>query len=73
MINFKGRSSMKQYKPMKPIKRGHKLWAMGDMDGYLYNFEIYQRKNQERSRNIPKYFGLGDSVVHQLTERLSGK
>ena len=73
MIIFKGRSSMKQYNPMKPIKRGYKLWAMGDMDGYLYNFEIYQGKNQERSRNIPKYFGLGNSVVHQLTERLSGK
>ena len=49
MIIFKGRSSMKQYNPMKPIKRGYKLWAMGDMDGYLYNFEIYQRKNQEYS------------------------
>ena len=72
MIIFKGRSSMKQYNPMKPITKGYLLWAMGDMDGYLYNFEIYQRKNQEHSRNIPKYFGLDDSVVHQLTERLSG-
>ena len=64
MIIFKGRSSMKQYNPMKPIKRGYKLWAMGDMDGYfLYTFEIYQEKNQERSRNILKYFGLSGSVV----------
>ena len=73
MIIFKGRSSLKQYNPMKPIKRGYKLWSMADMDGYLYNFEIYRGKNQEHARNIPKYFGLGDSVVHQLTERLSGK
>ena len=26
MILFKGRSSLKQYNPMKPIKRGYKLW-----------------------------------------------
>ena len=68
MIIFKGGSSLKQYNPMKPIKRGYKLWSMADMDRYLYNFEIYQGKNQWHARNIPKYFGLGDSVVHQLTE-----
>lgn len=27
MILFKGRSSLKQYNPMKPIKRGYKLWC----------------------------------------------
>ena len=41
MILFKGRSSLKQYNPMKPIKRGYKLWSMVGMDGYLYKFEIY--------------------------------
>lgn len=28
MIAFKGRSSMKQYLPMKPTKRGYKVWCL---------------------------------------------
>ena len=35
MILFKGRNSLKQYNPMKSIKRGYKVWSMADMDGYL--------------------------------------
>ena len=35
MILFKGRNSLKQYNPMKSIKRTHKVWSMADMDGYL--------------------------------------
>lgn len=27
VIAFKGRSTMKQFMPMKPIKRGFKVWA----------------------------------------------
>ena len=30
MIPFKGRSSMKQYMPKKPIKRGFKIWVRAD-------------------------------------------
>ena len=30
MISFKGWSSMKQYLPLKPVKRGFKVWAMAD-------------------------------------------
>ena len=30
MIPFKGHSSMKQYLPLKPVKRGFKVWAMAD-------------------------------------------
>ena len=42
MIPFKGRSSMKQYLPMKPVKRGFKVWAMADaLNGYLYDFNVY--------------------------------
>lgn len=33
MILFKGRSSLKQYNPKKPIKRGYKFWMRADMDG----------------------------------------
>ena len=37
MIPFKGRSSMKQYVPLKPLKHGLKVWAMADsLNGYVY-------------------------------------
>ena len=47
MVLFKGRSSLKQYNPMKPMKRGYKVWSMADVDVYFYKSEIYQGKNQE--------------------------
>ncbi|XP_036344060.1 piggyBac transposable element-derived protein 4-like [Rhagoletis pomonella] len=38
MVKFKGRSSMKQYMPMKPIKRGIKIWMRCDSKtGYTYD------------------------------------
>lgn len=45
MCAFKGRTSLKQYMPMKPIKRGFKIWALAcSKTGYLLNFQIYQGK-----------------------------
>ena len=43
MILFKGRRSLKQYNPMKPIKWGYKIWAQAHMDRYLSKFSIYQK------------------------------
>ena len=40
-ILFKGRSSLKQYNPMKPIKRGFKLWCLADDKGYIYKTDVY--------------------------------
>ena len=40
MVKFKGRSSIKQYMPKKPIKRGFKIWMLADSDsGYVTNFQ----------------------------------
>ncbi|GIY05120.1 piggyBac transposable element-derived protein 4 [Caerostris darwini] len=40
MVKFKGRSTMKQYMPGKPVKRSCKIWARSDAsNGYLYKFE----------------------------------
>ncbi|XP_023226159.1 piggyBac transposable element-derived protein 3-like [Centruroides sculpturatus] len=50
MVKFKGRSSLKQYNPMKPVKRGYKLWCRADMSGYIYEFIIYQEKRHGDSR-----------------------
>ena len=45
MTRFKGRSSMKQYMPMKPVKRGIKIWMRScAKSGYIYDFCIYQGK-----------------------------
>ena len=54
MILFKGRSSLKQYNPMKPIKRGYKLRVGADMDGYISTFDVYQGQNaMPKDYNFP--------------------
>ena len=50
MIPFKGQSSIKQYLPLKPAKRGFKVWAMADtLNGYLYDFNVYTGATGERN------------------------
>lgn len=47
MVAFTGRSTMKQYMPLKPIKRGFKVWAMTDSaTGYLLSFDVYTGKKK---------------------------
>lgn len=66
MILFKGRSTLKQYMPMKPkIKRGFKVWCLADSDtGYLCRFQLYEGKSEDR----PKNRTLGEHVVLSLSE-----
>ncbi|XP_040073232.1 piggyBac transposable element-derived protein 4-like [Ixodes scapularis] len=66
MILFKGRSSMKQYMPMKPkIKRGFKVWSLADSQtGYLLKFQLYEGKNAEK----PLDRTLGEHVVLSLAD-----
>lgn len=67
MVAFKGRSSMKQYLPMKPIKRGYKVWCRADSTtGYLLQFEVYEGKNAQRPANQ----SLGEHVVLSLSENI---
>ena len=68
MIKFKGRSSLKQYLPMKPIKRGFKVWVRADShNGYMCNFDIYIGKEKSTEVN------LGAKVVKKLSRTLVGK
>lgn len=68
MIKFKGRSSLKQYLPKKPTKRGYKVWILADKSGYCWKFEIYTgKKNNVVERQ------LGARVVTTLTNDLIGK
>ena len=51
MIKFKGRSSIKQYLPLKPIKRGYKVWCLCDpITGYLFNYQIYGNRKDEHGK-----------------------
>ena len=69
MIPFKGRSSIKQYMPNKPVKRGIKVWAMADArTGFISKFDVYTGKKGD---NVEK--GLGSSVVKHLTSHLQNK
>ena len=68
MIPFKGRSSMKQYLPLKPVKRGFKVWAMADaLNGYMYDFNVYTGACGDRQT------GLGEKVVLTLAESIKGR
>lgn len=47
MIAFKGRCVLKQYMPMKPIKRGYKVWCLADSTtGFIIAFIIYTGKEE---------------------------
>ena len=63
-IKFQGRSSLKQYLPMKPIKRGIKVWVLGDSsNGYFSRLEVYTGK---KGNTVEK--DLGARVVKDLTQ-----
>lgn len=66
MVKFKGKSTLKQYMPKKPIKRGYKVWARCDAKtGYMYVFDIYIGKADE---NASSEEGLGYNVVMKLCQ-----
>ena len=68
MIKYKGRTSLKQYMPMKPIKRGIKMWCRADStSGYLCDFEVYTGKLAQGVEH-----GLGYSIVTRLSQFTSG-
>ena len=69
MIKFQGRSSLKQYMPKKPIKRGIKVWVLADSaNGYFCRLEVYTGK---KGPNPEK--NLGERVVKGLTKDFHGR
>ena len=66
MVPFNGRSSLKQYMPKKPVKRGIKVWMLADAkNGYVSSFEVYTGKKGDTVEH-----GLGARVVKDLTKHL---
>ena len=69
MIKFQGCSSLQQYMPMKPIKRGIKVWVRADSrNGYFSQFEVYTGKKKGGVEHQ-----LGARVVKDFTKELQGK
>lgn len=68
MIKFKGRSTIKQYLPMKPIKRGFKVWVQADEHGYVCKFQIYTGKLNNQTEKL-----LGERIVKDLSYDLRHK
>lgn len=67
IVKFKGRSTLKQFNPMKPIKRGYKIWSMADQNGCMLAFKIYQGKEEIINPEFSG-LGLGERVVLELTK-----
>ena len=68
MIGFKGRLAILQYTPLKPTKRGIKVWVLACESGYVYNFDVYTGKVDGK---VCK--DLGERVVLDLSDPLSHK
>ena len=63
MIKFQGRSSLKQYMSLKPMKWGIKVWVLADShNGYFSRFEVYTGKKGNTDEK-----NLGMRVVKTLT------
>lgn len=47
MVGFSGRLGFKQYVPLKPTKRGIKVWVRADpSNGYMNVFQVYTGKHE---------------------------
>lgn len=67
MVKFKGVTLLKQYMPMKPVKRGYKIWTRADSaTGYVFEFDVYTGKRDDKTTEV----GLGGNVVKRLTKKL---
>ena len=63
MIKFQGRSSLKQYMPLKPTKHGIKVWVAADStNGHFSRFKVYTG-----NKNNTTEHGLEARVVKTLT------
>lgn len=68
-VAFKGRTSLKQYMPKKPVKRGFKIWVCACSEtGFVLTFDVYTGKTKDGSVEE----GLGERVVLDLTTPFLG-
>ena len=66
MIPFKGRSTMKQYLPLRPVKRGFKVWVIADATNrYTYDLNVYTGATAGLRETA-----LGEKVVLNLSNSI---
>lgn len=66
MIRFKGRSTLKQYIPNKPIKRGIEVWVLADAEnGYIACLVIYKGKQGGNSEGAKVVKILCQNIKHK--------
>ena len=69
LIKFKGRSSLKQYVPLKPVKCGIKTWVRADAkNGIMCELSVYTGKENDQPGT-----NLGAKVVKKLTRNIAGR
>jgi hypothetical protein len=68
MVGFKGRNSMKQYMPMKPTKRGYKVWCRCSPNGFTNDCEVYEGATDQRRET-----SLSTAVVLGLAKYIYDK
>ena len=68
MVGFKGRNAMKQYMPMKPTKRGFKVWCCCSPNGLMNDCEVYEGSTGQKREG-----SLGTAVVLGLAKYIYDK
>ncbi|KAG4072227.1 hypothetical protein HA402_005949 [Bradysia odoriphaga] len=69
MVKFEGRTTMKQYQPVKPTKVGVKGYGRADaITGYMYDLYIYSGKNKENAKRADGT--SGEQVVTNLCKSI---
>ena len=72
MIPFQGRLSLKQFMPMKPVKKDIKVWCLANSsNGFVANFEAYTGRGVDVPEDAETT--LGAWVMISLTKHLEGK
>jgi len=69
IIGFKGRSTLKQYMPLKLTKCGYKMWVRSnDTTGYMSECEIYTGKAEGNEE-----YGLGGHIMTDVSRSILHK
>lgn len=70
MVKYKGSLGFKQYMPLKPVKRGIKVWVLADAtNGFMCTIQVYTGR---KDGGQPEH-GFGYRVVSDLVSNLQGK
>ena len=70
IVPFKGRHSLKQYNPRKPHKWGYKVFVLGGVSAFSYNFEVFTGAGDNVCLPNEPDIGSSSNVVLRLARHL---